>query len=140
MSITPAPVSTTAGEVSLLPPLDRQEAGALADELVSHTHVEAPDSSLDVQGRPKLHGCFILHQQGQNRDGFSGQPGGGSTSAKAVPLSVLLPILQAQALPLNEKVNCVCDSYLGHCGPEITPDSKTRLVIHISSPVPEAQR
>lgn len=37
MSPTPAPVSTTAGQVSLLPPLDRQEAGALADELVSHT-------------------------------------------------------------------------------------------------------
>lgn len=66
MSPTPAPVSTTAGEVSLLPPLDRQEAGSLADELVSHTHVEAPDSSLDVQGRPKLHVCFILQQQGQN--------------------------------------------------------------------------
>lgn len=109
---------------------------------LSHTHVEAPNSSLDVQGRPKLHGCFILHQQGQNWDGFSGEPGGGSASTKAFPpsLSVLLPLLQVQALPLNEKVNCVCDSYLGHYGPEITPDSKMRLVIHISSPVPEAQR
>lgn len=64
-------VSYTSPCVSLLPPLYRREAGALAGELVSHTQVEAPDSSLDVQGRPKFHGYFILPQQGQNWDGFS---------------------------------------------------------------------